>query len=131
MLTLLKPWQSLQDIDPGDQSLSDTFLQFESSTMLNNQNIIKNIDYFHQCCDSASKHNEHGDEPQQIISEEDVLETEDQSVGVTSAVYTQNDLEATLEPKVTRDELLYTNIGMLIAEESGCFKATSDNQRVK
>ena len=57
MLTLLKPWRQISDIASGDTDrlLYDIFLEFECSTLSTNQNIMKNIQYYYECRDSANK----------------------------------------------------------------------------
>lgn len=121
MLALLKPWRKIGDISGCESSLLDQFLQFESRTSVRNKKIIQNIQYYHQAMDGAAKRNEKGDERPDIVIDHDEFEEDDVHTNPTRT-YTAKDLEAALEPKHTRDELLYTNIGMMIAEEAGFFK---------
>lgn len=123
MLFLLKPWREILDIDNGKMPLYEQFLVFESMTSSKNQKIIKNLQYFYQCSNSAAKWRKEGDSRDVIsVDDEEHNKETGTKVVVPDHVYTESNLQATLEPKLTQEELLYTNIGMMIAEEAGVFQ---------
>ena len=62
MLFLLKLWREVEDINNGKSLLYEQFLSFESRISNRYQNIIKNLQYFYQCSDSATKQRKEGDE---------------------------------------------------------------------
>lgn len=112
----------MEDINNSESSLYEQFLSFESRTSNRYQNIIKNLQYFHQCSDSAAKWRKGGDE-RVIVSvnkeeEETGIETD---INKPPHIYTEKDLEAALQPKCTQEERLYTKIGMRIPKEAGVF----------
>lgn len=57
-----------------------------------------------------------------MIIENDESDDEVGRPNMPPIVYTEGDLEAALKPKLRGDELLYTNIGIDIAEDAGFFK---------
>ena len=122
MLFLLKPWKVIEELKLGEGSLYDNFLQFKTTTSIRNQNIIQNIQYYYQCSNSTAKRNLLPTDRQVVTS----VETEEDKdndllINVACRTYMADDVQATLEPKCTRDESLYTKIGMSIAEEAGFF----------
>ena len=75
MLFLLKPWKGVEDINNGELSLYKQFLSFKSRTSNRYQNIIKNLQYFHQCSDSAAKRRKGGDERVIVSADKEEEET--------------------------------------------------------
>ena len=113
----LKPWKEMEDIDSGQTSLYKQFLSFESGTSNRYHNIIKNLQYFYECSDSATKWRKEGKETVIVSIDDDKGEIGNQITIVNHPhVYTNKDLEAALEPKCTQEEKLYTKIGMRIME---------------
>ena len=112
----------MEDINNSELSLYEQFLSFESRTSNRYQNIIKNLQYFYQRSDSAAKWRKEGDE-RVIVS----VDKEEEETGIETDInkpphiYTEKDLEATLQLKCTQEERLYTKIGMRIVEEAGVF----------
>jgi hypothetical protein len=55
ILTLLKPWRTLQDIKGCTASFTEAFKIFIDTIDEKTYNIIENADYFHQSSDAASR----------------------------------------------------------------------------
>jgi hypothetical protein len=55
MLLLLKPWQNLTELKPEHQSFSQGFAEFLTAATERQGDIIKNIQYYHDCWDVAQK----------------------------------------------------------------------------
>ena len=122
MLFLLKPWKVIEELELGEGSLYDNFLQFKTTTSIWNRNIIQNIQYYYQCSDSAAKRNLQPTDRQVVTSVETEKDKDnDPLTDVACQTYTADDVQAALEPKCTRDKSLYTKIGMSVAEEAGFF----------
>ena len=56
MLALLKPWRSIRDLKTDGQHFCEAFEQFMISAPEETANIIENIQFFHECADSAKNH---------------------------------------------------------------------------
>ena len=123
MLTMLKPWREISDIASGytDRCLYDTFIKFERLTSSRNQNVIKNIQYYYECWDSADKRMNDPSNDHLVTFEEHKGEGIVEDVVISPVQYTERDLECALQPKMRKDEELYTKVGMLIAEEARFF----------
>ena len=75
--------------------------------------------------DSAVKHKELGDSWGIIMIEDDEC-ADESTTNNEPEKHTKVNLKRVMQPKYTRDELLYTNIGMTIAEEKGVFDDDGD-----
>jgi hypothetical protein len=104
MLALLKPWRSLLDLKSSHETFRDAFDAFVAHAPAEITRIIKNIQFYHECSDSAREHTstvQIYDEPSEHTTWTDI----------GNLMEGPSDDSATLEPN---DEIDYDN---LISEE--------------
>jgi hypothetical protein len=58
MLALLKPWRDIGSLKMEGETFEDTFATFIAGAPIAVQNIITNIQYFHDCADQAKREEE-------------------------------------------------------------------------
>lgn len=103
MLALLKPWRSLQNLKQPGQTFHDAFNEFVSTAARESLTIIENIQFFHECADSARKDRTIGnclDEPLPptltLDNEEDqsvLLLSEEQTTDVLDSLVTDDNVD--------------------------------------
>ena len=66
ILALLKPWTDLSELKTDTESFAQVFEGFLSAAPKELQDIIENIQYYHECYDRAKKRQEAGSMGQEI-----------------------------------------------------------------
>ncbi|KAJ6501537.1 hypothetical protein C8R47DRAFT_1067864 [Mycena vitilis] len=124
ILTLLKPWHDLGDLQAPDGTFRTTFDEFMLTAGVRERRIIQNINYFHECTDSAK---ENQSAPLELISgtadlHDDVRrEMEQEEIDAWQVPLTEADVEIARNEKYDAREFLYGHGAMLVAESMGIF----------
>ena len=58
MLALFKPWRSLTDLKRPEQTFREAFQDFIREAPFETRRLIKNIQFFHECCEHATQRTE-------------------------------------------------------------------------
>ncbi|KAJ6468569.1 hypothetical protein C8R47DRAFT_933198, partial [Mycena vitilis] len=53
MLALLKPWRELGELCAADGTFKTAFDGFIETATLQQKRVVQNVNYFHECADSA------------------------------------------------------------------------------
>ena len=58
MLALFKPWRSLTDLKRPEQTFREAFQDFIREAPFETRRLIKNVQFFHECCEHATQRTE-------------------------------------------------------------------------
>ena len=128
MLAFFVLWRSMRDICPETQMFQERFKSFEAVASDQIKTILKDIQYYWECIDSAKKHKqEGGDKRNYVIDVEEMPFDEDEGDEVEEVTepvheFTQHDVEVALANEYSQEQRLYASVGMIIADEVGIFK---------
>ena len=131
MLALLKPWRSVHDLKHDDETFRDTFNTFLIDASPTSASIIKNVQFYHECADSAkdqyaATHNDsdpavlnmnHNDDAEEIIPEF----VEDEHSDMIQTLISDEDVENAIDQPFSACKLLNADIAIVIGQDTGMF----------
>jgi hypothetical protein len=137
MLALLKPWRQIQMLKKEEETFENAFSSFMSTARGEVQNIVANIQYFHDCADQAKREDEksrltrnysyavvppgeHVDDTYDECEGSGIQST-DESNSVDGSI-SDEDLLHACEGTITTREMVYTEVAMNIADEYDFFE---------
>jgi hypothetical protein len=115
MLALLKPWHTMDDLKTLEQTFQDEFSKFMTTADEQVKDIIQNIQYQHECSDSAAKKRSNKREQDAIVelsrhkgtSVVNRYTERDEDDSAENVLFTQNDIECELASEFSLDDQLY------------------------
>ena len=131
MLALLQPWRSLRDLKEDRQSFQDAYQSFLSNTSDEIRGTIDNIQFYHDCSQSAFLHKESGEQLSEPVDEHitpsdsaepDCDDNENNCTDVFEGIITEHDIECALDRPFSNRELLYADLAISIGKEYGVLK---------
>ncbi len=132
MLALLKPWRSVSDVKKETETFQDAFDDFITHASAEVLRIVDNIQFFHECSESAKTQSEEGDggghttfsdtESEHDIDELECfdhtpVELEDPSRFDT--LISEEDIQRAVDKPFSALDLLYADKAMNIGKQSG------------
>ena len=126
-MMLLKPWRNLgTDLKEDDQTWEDAFSQFMDHTSQRNQDIVSNIQYYHECrtaSDDEHRDFNRSDGQPDVMSDTDDDEDEDLSqTDMVSASHTMDETDNTaMLSLASLAEQAHGRLAIEIAEEARIF----------
>jgi hypothetical protein len=128
MLALLRPWRSILDIKREDETFRDAFDAFMSDAPQSTQAVVENIQFFHECSDSAAAQrnaNEEntgvGDDTELVDDETHPSTTNDRAPenDPFDSMITEEKIQLVLDKPFSSRELLYADVAVDIGLETG------------
>lgn len=130
MLALFKPWRCLSDLKDHAETFIEAFDRFRASASSRVLDTIENIQYFHECSESARKRREVAED---MVYDEDhakfdvPVEDEDDaedcaSPNSTEAAITEAQVQYALQHPFSSREALYAQTAMNVAFDKGFFE---------
>jgi hypothetical protein len=130
MLALLKPWRCLSDLKDHAETFIEAFDRFRRSASSRVLDTIENIQYFHECSESARKRREAAED---MVFDEDhakfdvPIEDEDDAEDCTpqnsaEAAITEAQVQYALQHPFSTREALYAQTAMNVAFDKGFFE---------
>ena len=131
MLALLKPWRSLRDLKVNDESFRDAFDDFVLHAAPTTTAIIENIQFYHECADSAKDHyaatHDSSDPPDSGAREsDDAVEFIPDTTGSEhsndiQSIISEEDVQKAIERPFSAQELLNADVAVAIGRDCGAF----------
>jgi hypothetical protein len=129
MLALLKPWNTMGDLKTLEQTFQDAFSKFIATADEWVKNIIQNIQYQHECSDSAAKKRSNERDRDAIVklfkhegmSVVDGYTERDEDDSVENVLFMQNNIEHKLTSEFSLDDQLYAEATLNIAIDHDIF----------
>lgn len=129
MLALLKPWRCLADLKSSSETFVDAFEHFVMKSSSRVHDIVENIQYFHDCSESARRRREAAEDlymegdSQRFESnlEDDVDEENLVPQSSVEAVVDESQVQYALQHPFSTREALYAQTAMNVAFDKGIF----------
>ena len=133
MLALLKPWRMIADLKQDNESFREAFDNFVADTPAETCQIIRNVEFFHECSDSARQRTvTHGTgikTNQTTVWTEFESETVEDSLEVTdtdpdqfSNLISEKDIYHVLNNPYSPREQLFAEVAITIGTETGVLR---------
>ena len=128
MLALLKPWRSLRDLKRDEQHFRHAFAEFMLHASEDAKNVVENIQFFHECADSARNHyastlsrTDQDSLPENDVVEDDnVTQNEHPSVPVdVLTLLTEVDVTMAIDRPFSVRELVHADLAIDIGKHCG------------
>lgn len=123
MLALLKPWRSLRDLKQTGQNFRDSFNEFMAHAPQQIHNIVENIQFFHECADSARKdrmdNTTFQDSFPSSSPQADAEDAADAAAETISLLVTDDDVDRAVDRPFSSRELLYADVAIGIGQICG------------
>lgn len=82
VLALLKPWKSLSDLKPPDETFEETFEGFMDQSPPSLHRVLENIQYFYSCSDKVDEHHQENERMEWTsVSISDRCHADDSEIG--------------------------------------------------
>jgi len=133
MLALLRPWREIADLKHSNQTFEQAFNEFTSTADQSIMDIIANIQYPHECSDSAIKKRQQEEDKggnHEIVSLDDIdkrflvvdeVET-DNPFGMQVMSFTQHDIDRQIAAEFSQDDRAYAEVVINIAMDHHIFE---------
>ena len=133
MLALLKPWRTIADLKQDNESFREAFDNFVADAPAETCRIIRNVEFFHECSDSARQRTvAHGtgiETNQTTVWTEFESETVEDSLEVTdtdpdqfSNLISEKDIYHVLDNPYSPREQLFAEVAITIGTETGVLR---------
>ena len=128
MLALLKPWRDIGDIKAGHETFMEAFDHFVAGADERTKQMIENIQYYHECVDSAlDKRQRDENKTNDLTSMENLEDEVDEDTGrelnhiLDVSRLTQEDIDFKIASEFSRDDKLFAEVALNIAVDHGIF----------
>nr|GAT44847.1 predicted protein [Mycena chlorophos] len=126
ILTLLKPWRALQDIQGSFDNFEEALADFEQDCDARTRRIIENLEYFHECSQSANRrHKDSRVESEFDVDAELGHEETDNAQHAAPLVVDEEAINEARRTKISSSEQAFGAQAMKIAAQCGIFADTS------
>ena len=128
MLALLKPWRSIRDLKMDDEHFQDAFHNFMLEASDETTNVVENIQFFHECADSARNHyassslpvDPHTFPENELAQDSDLPILDNQPISdIVLQLLTEDDVRKAVERPFSTRELMHADLAVDIGKECG------------